>query len=349
MDLRSKARREREAQDIINAGRRREQTAARNIIDYSRSARGAVSPEIEKLLEYEIVVDGAKRIDTAAAQAGNKVRNMIARIREKVLPILVARDRNLSFAIRDEYNATWYESAWYTVNGVGLDLRFAHPVVSKRDEAWFSPLSKLAQKNPDAMAADRIATIRRLEQAVNEAVETGTSVRQLAREIDVIFGLRTRDGRVVNTWQAISRNGEIYRSVRVARTEMGSIRAIAQRDSMLKAQALGVKERLQKVSTLDDRTRPQSAEMDGQISNEKGEFRYPDGRYYVKGLQPKQWRINDRGTTVARIDELDEDLDRRQRDVISGKNEVVSYRTFADYAKDKGIKINRYGQRVDLS
>lgn len=348
MDLRSKKRRQREAADIINAGKRREETAARNIIDYTRQAKDSISPELEQLLAYEVVVDGAKRIDTATATSGGKVKTIIQKIREKVLPILVSRDRNLSLAIRDEYNLTWYESAWYSVNGVGLDLRFAHPVVSARDEAWFSPLSKLGQKNPDAMATDRLATIRRLETAVNEAVETGTSVRQLSKEIDTIFGLRTNDGRVVNTWQAIARNGEIYRSVRVARTEMGSIRGIAQRDAMLKAQALGLDERLQKVSVLDDRTRAQSASMDGQISNKKGEFLYPDGRYYVMGMQPKQWRINDRGTTVARIEGVDDDLERRQRDIETGKNEVVSYRTFDEYAKEKKLKVNRYGQRVAL-
>lgn len=54
--------------------------------------------------------------------------------------------------------------------------------------------------------------------------------------------------------------------------------------------------RLKLKATIDGRERTQSREMNGQISNAKGEFLYPDSKYYRLGTAPAQWCINDRET-----------------------------------------------------
>ena len=46
------------------------------------------------------------------------------------------------------------------------------------------------------------------------------------------------------------------------------------------------------------RARTQSRDMDKQISNAKGEFLYPDSKYYRLGTAPARWSINDREVVV---------------------------------------------------
>ena len=55
--------------------------------------------------------------------------------------------------------------------------------------------------------------------------------------------------------------------------------------------------RLRLKAVIDGRERAQSKAMDGFISDEKGAFIYPDGKYYKLGTAPARWSINDRETS----------------------------------------------------
>ena len=85
--------------------------------------------------------------------------------------------------------------------------------------------------------------------------------------------------------------------------------------------------------------------MNGQISNAKGEFLYPDSKYYRLGTAPAQWCINDRETCTIvfltekeakenreELRELKEELD----DTVQFEN-AESIKEAETFAKDLGI------------
>lgn len=140
--------------------------------------------------------------------------------------------------------------------------------------------------------------------AIADSFATGSSIQAVQKKIDIIMGFRNKDGIITPKAKSLiqqgkftHRNGHIYQTYRIARTEtmrMAHIRqyeifeGIARDDKRLKLYAV-----------LDSRTRWQSAAMHGQISDKRGRFKYPDGVYYRLGEQPKQWVINDRETTAV--------------------------------------------------
>jgi len=98
---------------------------------------------------------------------------------------------------------------------------------------------------------------------------------------------------------------------------------------------------------LDDRTRPQSAQVDGQLEDENGQFTYPGG---VKVTVPGNsgvpaWDINDRERTIDVVEGFEPES-RRARDPVTGENEVIGFDRFEAWAESKGLRQNRYGQYV---
>ena len=124
------------------------------------------------------------------------------------------------------------------------------------------------------------------------------------------MGFRDAQGKITDKSKALieagkftHRNGSIYETYRIARTEVMRMNAFAKYDQFEELRKRYPNARLKLIATLDDRTRPQSREMNGQISNAKGEFLYPDAKYYRLGTAPAQWCINDRETcTIVFLD-----------------------------------------------
>jgi hypothetical protein len=99
------------------------------------------------------------------------------------------------------------------------------------------------------------------------------------------------------------------------------------------------------VAVLDDRTRPQSAQVDGEYENEDGFFEYPGGVLVrVPGNSGvAAWDINDREVVVDEVEGLEPET-RRVRNPETGRNEVISWRNFRTWAQENGLKRNAYGQ-----
>jgi hypothetical protein len=136
------------------------------------------------------------------------------------------------------------------------------------------------------------------------------------------------------------------------------MRAWADIDAMKRLQGKGFDERLQKIAVLDDRTRQQSAQMHMDISDQEGRFKYPNGQWYHMGQQPARWAINDRGKAIPHIDPealkkygetkgiyQDIDADGNVQDVQATLK--PEHRTWAEFARDNDLRVNRYGEVVD--
>ncbi len=149
-------------------------------------------------------------------------------------------------------------------------------------------------------AADRITKI------IADGRNEGLAIRDIQKKIDTVMGFRDAQGRLtdkskklIESGRFAHRNGSIYETYRIARTETMRMNAFAKYDEFLELRKIyGNNVRLKLISKLDGRERSQSALMNNQISSPVGLFLYPDGKYYRLGTAPARWSINDREVQV---------------------------------------------------
>lgn len=132
----------------------------------------------------------------------------------------------------------------------------------------------------------------------------GTALVDICKKIDIVMGFRDKRGvitpkakKLIEMGKFTHRNGSIYETYRIANTELARMNAIAKFEEFRDTVKSYKNCRLRLESELDGRERPQSRAMNGFISDKKGRFIYPDGRYYHLGAAPARWSINDRETS----------------------------------------------------
>ena len=205
--------------------------------------------------------------------------------------------------IIENYNQAGIIETNFAENTMGERLRFEPALVAVLPETKpFKITNRILAEKSILKRCTKMAN--QVTQAIADSFATGSSIQAVQRKIDIIMGFRNKDGRINERAKALiiegkfsHRNGHIYQTYRIARTETMRMAHIRQYEIFE-----GVErddKRLKLYAVLDSRTRWQSAAMHGQISDKRGRFKYPDGVYYRLGEQPKQWVINDRETTAV--------------------------------------------------
>ena len=126
------------------------------------------------------------------------------------------------------------------------------------------------------------------------------------------------------------------RALNITRTEAGRVQAIARQKSQMEAMKLGVEFEKEWISTLDNRTRSDHANLDGQRVK-------PDEDFEVSGLKAKQPHMfgvaaedcNCRCRTVSRLKNDKSALLRRDNE--TGK--VGRWKNYHDWASSKGFEV----------
>ena len=205
--------------------------------------------------------------------------------------------------IVENYNQAGIIETNFAENTMGERLRFEPALVAVLPESKPFKITNRILAEKSVLKRSRILA-NQVTQAIADSFANGSSIQALQREIDIIMGFRNKDGRINEKAKALivqgkfsHRNGHIYETYRIARTETMRLAHIRQYEIFE-----GIErddKRLKLYAVLDSRTRWQSAAMHGQISDKRGRFKYPDGVYYRLGQQPKQWVINDRETTAV--------------------------------------------------
>ena len=146
-------------------------------------------------------------------------------------------------------------------------------------------------------AADSITKI------IADGRNEGLAIADIQKKIDIVMGFRDAQGRITDKSKKLieagkftHRNGSIYETYRIARTETMRMNAFAKRDMFEEMKNKYKNIRMKLKATIDGRERTQSRVMDGFISTANGLYMYPDGKYYKLGTAPAQWCINDRET-----------------------------------------------------
>ncbi len=195
-------------------------------------------------------------------------------------------------------------------------------------------LSSLLKKN-------RTVELKQIIDTITNGLSRGVSYTDMAKSIrDVIGTTLIQDGK-------LHASGSIANSMRVVRTESTRIMNDASYAAAQSAKSQGLDMKKMWIATLDNRTRPVHAALDDQVQELDKPFSSGAGPVMRPGqFESVGQNANDRCTTVDILNDKKPSI-RRGRvpsGPNEGKNEVFEYRSFKDWAKEKNIKENKYGQ-----
>lgn len=181
-------------------------------------------------------------------------------------------------------------------------------------------LEELIKKRRPQVLADIRSNIR-------QGLIQGKGYRETARKVRDVMGT------------------DLNNALRIVRTESNRNMNIGNLAMNRTAKDAGVDVKRQIVSVLDDRTRPQSAQVDGLQENEDGYFEYPGG---VLVRTPgnsgiARWDINDRESVINIVGGVQPTV-RRARNPVSGETDLISWGNFDDWRRENGLSKNKYDQ-----
>jgi hypothetical protein len=176
---------------------------------------------------------------------------------------------------------------------------------------------------------NRIKSLQNIQTSITQGLIQGKSFQQTAKDVKKVL------------------DSTASQALTVVRTE--SIRnmnagAFANHNQSV---AQGIKMQRQILSVLDDRTRPQSQTIDTRIADKDGFFTYPGGILvsFPGNSGVAAFDINDRETVIEIIDGQSPEL-RRGRNPLTGKNEVMSFKSYSDWMDDNEFAQNKTGRWV---
>jgi hypothetical protein len=271
---------------------------------------------------------------------------------------LTARDIKsiLSMSFSNTYYRKIFAASWVTDKSVFglLPSKLTKLAVLGTNEAWKDITASIIDKYGDMtnymprqgsllnlLKNNANKELNSMRNLITQKLIGGNSYTQTINGIKDIIGREFKDGKVIKATGAKSS------ALRIIRTESNRIMNAGSYAASKTIEDAGVDVKRRLVSTLDNRTRRQSATMDGQTVKVGEPFRYPNG---AKAIIPgttgvPKYDINDRETVVDIVNNV-EPVVRIGRDPVTGENEYFSYRNFDEWAKDKGLTRNKYGEVV---
>lgn len=179
---------------------------------------------------------------------------------------------------------------------------------------------------------NRSAELDQILRAVTNGFQTGASYPQIAKTIkETICSVIQKDGKTTVS-------GAGSNAMRIARTEGARAAEAANYAAQVQAQDSGLNIERMWVTAHDDRVRASHAAMDGK--------RAKIGEPFSNGkMIPSDY--NERCTVMTIVDG-EMPSARRGRDPQTGENETYSWKNFSDWASEKGLTRNRYGEIYEL-
>ena len=190
----------------------------------------------------------------------------------------------------------------------------------------------------DLIYRNQIAELDKIRSAITQGLITGKSYRQMIDSIYSVIGVKSVEDGVLSV------SGAMYNSLRIIRTESGRAMSAGAYASTKYAESQGLNIKKQWSSTLDMRTRPEHTALDGTRIKVDEYFRIGnDFALYPRGFTQAKNTINCRCAYLDIIDDKEPSL-RIGRNPVTGENEYFDYKSFDQWAKDNGIKKNKFGQ-----
>ena len=254
----------------------------------------------------------------------NRLRGLEENIVEILRPMLNKNIRVIDKAAAVSYNEAYYKHTWAISQAVEANIAFAVIPKDAVMEAIKNPLEKIAKERLKADGR------RKVRSAITQGLIRGESYSGMSK---IVKG-------------AI--NGSFADAERIVRTEAGRASTLGMLKSYDNAREEGVELGDVWDATLDSRTRPAHAELDGQRAEMiDGEFKfYSSDVGWIRGPHLSgvpSFDINCRCALRPVIDGY-EPTERRIRD-----EGIQPYQTFKTWAEKSGVKANEYGQKYDFT
>jgi hypothetical protein len=254
-------------------------------------------------------------------------------------------EAGLSSAMNESYNRQLYLFNWITAElpAVPLNEDLLKYSITGNIDIWKKiqkqGLDKiygsLGQYTPQAGTLTQLLTknytaeLDRILQSVQNGFITGKSYTNQSKAIAGIIGkyIKSTD----------TGTGVKYNALRTARTEGNRVLNAGSLANANRAASLGIDMKKEWLSTLDTRTRSGHQSLDGQ----RRDLDKPFQSSISSGQAPGQMgaaadNINCRCTTIMIVDNTEPTV-RRGRNPETGKNEVISFVSYNQWAKDNGI------------
>lgn len=226
---------------------------------------------------------------------------------------------------RQQYSLAWMQQTIFkNVNEDQLVASILGKINNRNASIFIPKYGNVVQ----TMKNNKAATIAKLDGIMNQAIIQGKGARTISREIKDLLGISAKKA------MTISRT-EVMRNM-----NNGSYAAY------LGAREDGVELGRMLIATLDSRTREQSGNMDKQIANKDGLFRYPNGAIALPGNTGNPaYDINDRETVIEIVKGFEPET-RIGRNPVTGKNETMDFIDFPEWMKRNNLKRDRGGKIV---
>ena len=238
--------------------------------------------------------------------------------------------------ILDNYNECGVIEYDFASQTLGEPIKYIPAVVSVLPNTQAFEITNRILAEKSVLKRSKLMA-NQVTQAIAKSFENDSSIQAVQKKIDIIMGFRNKDGLITPKAKELiingkfsHRNGHIYQTYRIARTE--TMRMASLRTHEIFSAVERDDKRLKLLAVLDSRTRAQSAMMNGQISDEKGRFLYPDGIRCKLGEAAAQYAINDRETQyVVFLDNPQYAKELKEQN----KAKVSDFRQF--YEQTKGV------------
>ncbi len=249
----------------------------------------------------------------------NRLKNLHDQLTGIMGPTLSKNGKLVEKLAEVQYEESYYLHAWAFDQATGVAARWGLLNEAAVKAAVENELRKIAI---EGIKKDGLIGIRR---TITQGIIQGKPYDKMAKDLKAF----------------IERNAAGYQ--RIAQTEAHRAMVLGQKDNYQKAEDMGIELKQVWDATLDNRTRPSHAEMDGQEADENGMFHTSWGLVSGPGQEgPPEEVINCRCRITGKIEGY-ESKSRWARNA-EGKGELVPMTTFTDWAKDHGIAKNIYGQ-----
>ncbi len=195
-----------------------------------------------------------------------------------------------------------------SLNQSGVEQRALVEKTLGQAQKWDVVLWKTLPKTPafkitNKILNDKAILIRsqdwadRITKIIAEGYDKGYPITKINKMVDIELGFKDIEGKLtpkgleqLKKGQKVVKNGQLYRTARMVRTESQRMARI-QTFEVFKALDYDNK-RLKYYGTSDKRSRPNSVSMNGQISDKNAKFLFPDGGRYTMFASPSQYSIN---------------------------------------------------------
>lgn len=261
---------------------------------------------------------------------------------------------NISFVgFSNSYYLAQFQASWMSSFAVGiLPYQLAEYAVYGMADSWKAITSKIEEIYGDAslykaqsstllelLTKNKNEELLKIQNTITQGLLQGKSYTKLVEDIKNIIGtIAIQNGE-------ITAKGAMANAMRIIRTESNRTMNAGHYASSKYLDSIGIEVKRRLVSVLDNRTRSQSARMDGQTVGVDEPFKYPGGvtAMYPGNTGVAKYDINDRETTIDIIDGNEPEL-RRGRNPVTGENETFNYKDFDTWRKEKGLIKNKYGE-----